>query len=169
MKGKAEFKFTLESGEEIGFRFGTLAASYTEEISGKSIYGVFHMIAPGPYQEYVKTVTKMLAGFLDKAKESGDEKSQAEIIAAIGAMNVAGSVATKGSTMAMLFYFYGGMRAYNDFKGVDKRITIPMVSEIVDELGEETMNKMYVESLKIYTGDKKKEEKAEQPGEPVAA
>ncbi len=46
MKGSGIFTVQVD-GQEVGLRFGMLSTSYTEEISGKTIYQIFKEIATG--------------------------------------------------------------------------------------------------------------------------
>jgi len=89
-------------GEAIGFRFGLLAQSFTEEISGVSINEIFQRIASGK------------------------------------------------NIQAMLFYYYGGIKAYNEYNGISKDLTIPMVSEIIEEIGEKKATEIYISSLAYF-------------------
>ena len=72
------------------------------------------------------------------------------------------------SIQSLLFYYYGGLRAYNEFNGIKKEITIPMVSEILEEIGSELAHEVYMDSIKVYMenpGDQKAKEEIVKEGD----
>lgn len=49
---------------------------------------------------------------------------------------------------AIAHYFYGGLRAYNFFNGIDKAVTLGDTAWIMQKLGTERCYKIYSESIK---------------------
>lgn len=107
-------------GKTIGFQFGMLASGYTEEVAGISIYKVFEKIGGGI------------------------------------------------SELGLIHYFYGGARAYNEFRNVTdeetykdssgnerkryvpRKVTVPIVSTYLEELGVEKAVEIYLKSIDAY-------------------
>lgn len=50
----------------------------------------------------------------------------------------------KSRVKSILHYFYGGAIAYNEYNGIDKKVTMGDVAKVIDQVGT-------VEALKIYT------------------
>lgn len=54
----------------------------------------------------------------------------------------------KGQTMMhSLFWFYGGAKAYYEIRGIEKNITLPLVSTWMDKLGAEKCAEIYLKSV----------------------
>jgi hypothetical protein len=59
---------------------------------------------------------------------------------------------SKGQTlMNMAFYFYGGAKAYCEYKGIQRDITIPLISTWMDKIGAEKCYYIFSESLKTIS------------------
>jgi hypothetical protein len=101
MIGSGVFEVEI-NGETIGFEFGMLASSYTEEESQLPILAVFQQIGTGHGSRHV------------------------------------------------LSYFYGGARAYNEFREIKKKVTVPMVSKWIEAIGLEKAMEIYIKSIDSY-------------------
>lgn len=113
--------FEIEiAGKTVGFQFGMLASGYTEEAAGISIFEVFQKIGSGTAE------------------------------------------------LPLIHYFYGGARAYNEFRNVTdeetykdaagnerkryvpRKVTVPLVSTYLEELGVEKAVEIYLKSIDAY-------------------
>jgi hypothetical protein len=47
-------------------------------------------------------------------------------------------------------YFYGGLMAYNEFRGIEKKMTIPEVTRIMEKLGAEKCTEIYLKSINSF-------------------
>lgn len=56
----------------------------------------------------------------------------------------------KGRQKPFYQYFYGGLVAYNEFRGIEKKITIPEVTKIMEKIGAERCAEIYLKSIASY-------------------
>ena len=101
MIGSGVYEVDLD-GEIIGFEFGMLASSYTEEVSNLSIFEVFQKIGSGR------------------------------------------------GTKHLLNYFYGGARAYYEFREDERKVSVAIVSRWADKIGLQKMMEIYLKSIEAY-------------------
>ncbi len=57
----------------------------------------------------------------------------------------------EGRQRPMIQYFYGGMMAYNEFRGIQKEIKLPDVAKMLEKIGAEKAVQIYLDSIKSYT------------------
>lgn len=55
-----------------------------------------------------------------------------------------------GRQKPLLCYFYGGLVAYNEFRGIEKTLTIADVSKVIEKLGLNKAMDIYLKSIEAY-------------------
>jgi hypothetical protein len=94
---------------------------YEEEINGETVGFKFGM--------YASAITEKIAG-----------KSIFEVFKGIAAP----------MQEPLLHYFYGGAKAYNEHKKIDKEISVSDVADWLEEMGADKWSKIYLASIQSY-------------------
>lgn len=76
--------------------------------------------------------------------------SYTEEVAGLSIFEVFQKIGTGRSTKSLLHYFYGGAKAYNEFRDIDDKVSVATVSKLVERIGLEKASDIYLKSIATY-------------------